>query len=90
MSASEFWDEFEQFLSVDGYFTTAEDLVDAGYVLAEDAELVRAVLVNHDAVYVEDDEDPHCKCGKWLEPNYYEWPDHMYVVLDDAGLVRGF
>jgi hypothetical protein len=60
----------------------ADELLEAGYILAADRDTVATEIGVHDAVYVFEDDAPHCKCGKWLEDNEYEWPDHVGDVLD--------
>lgn len=92
MSASEYWSKAEslmaeyQFLDAD---ELADELIEAGYVLATDRDIVAKEIAAHDTVYSREDDDADCKCGKWLEHNYYEWPDHLGSVLDqwltDAG-----
>jgi hypothetical protein len=85
VSASEHWTRAEallyeyRFLDPGGI---ADELVRAGFTLAADRDTVAAEIANHDAVYRREDFDADCKCGKWLEDNAYEWPDHMGTVLD--------
>lgn len=84
MSAWEYWSKAEALMAENQFLKPAEiadELVDAGYVLAADRDAVAAEITNHDAVYTYEDDDPHCKCGKWIEPDQYEWPDHMGSVL---------
>jgi hypothetical protein len=85
VSASEYWSKAEALLAEHQSFTAdeiADELSEARYILPADRDAVAEAITPHDAIYVEDDVDAHCKCGKWLESNYYEWPDHMGSVLD--------
>lgn len=61
----------------------ADELATAGYILTADRDTVAEQIGAHDAVYPREDFNADCKCGKWLEDNAYEWPDHMGSVLDD-------
>lgn len=85
MSASEHWTKAEvlmyerQFLAPS---ELADELAAGGYILATDRNAVASEITSHDAVYAREDFDADCKCGKWLEDNQYEWPDHMGSVLD--------
>lgn len=62
----------------------ADELVDEGYILATDRTVVMEEILAHDASAVRsrEDFDADCKCGKWLEDEEYEWPDHMGDVLE--------
>jgi hypothetical protein len=60
----------------------ADALAESGYILTSDRDAVAEAIIGHDAVYYDGDIDPHCKCGKWLEDDEFEWPDHMGDVLD--------
>ncbi|WP_280317283.1 hypothetical protein [Nocardia wallacei] len=60
----------------------AEELADAGYIQQADQEAATEAIGAHYAVHCYDDDDPHCQCGKWLEDDEYEWPDHIGDVLD--------
>lgn len=62
----------------------ADELVDVGYILAADRIVAIEEILAHDASAVRsrEDFDADCKCGKWLEDDEYEWPDHMGDVLD--------
>lgn len=85
MSASEYWSKAESLMAEYQFLSAAEladELSEAGYVLAADRDTVAKEITAHDAVYSRDDDDADCKCGKWLEHNYYEWPDHLGSVLD--------
>jgi hypothetical protein len=85
MSASEYWSKAESLLAEYQFLSAAElaeELTDAGYILATDRDTVAKEITAHDTVYCREDDDADCKCGKWLEHNYYEWPDHLGSVLD--------
>lgn len=86
MSASEYWSKAEALMAEYQFLTPgeiADELAAAGYILAADRNTVAEEITAHDVVYSREDDDADCKCGKWLEHNYYEWPDHMGSVLDD-------
>lgn len=85
MSAWEYWSKAEALLAEHQSLSPdeiADELVEAGYILPADRDTVAEVVSGHDAVYGREDDDLDCKCGKWLEHDYYEWPDHMGSVLD--------
>ncbi|WP_227979955.1 hypothetical protein [Nocardia spumae] len=69
-----------QFLAAD---ELADELVEAGYISAADRDTVAQEITGHNTVYVPEGDEPHCKCGKWLEDDHFEWPDHMGDVLDE-------
>ncbi|WP_305780036.1 hypothetical protein [Nocardia nova] len=60
----------------------ADELAEAGYIITADRDAVAEAITDHDGVYVPEGDEPHCKCGKWLEDDEYEWPDHMGDVLE--------
>lgn len=85
MSAWEYWSKAEALIAENQSLTAdelADELVGESYILAADRDAVTEALGAHDAVYRRDDFDADCKCGKWLEDDYYEWPDHIGGVLD--------
>ncbi|WP_330253110.1 hypothetical protein OG874_00395 [Nocardia sp. NBC_00565] len=85
MSASEHWSKAETLMAEHQYLTAAEiadELASAGYILTADRNAVAEEITAHDAVYAREDFDADCKCGKWLEDDAYEWPDHIGSVLD--------
>ncbi|MFC8531903.1 hypothetical protein [Nocardia sp. NPDC057227] len=59
----------------------AGELIGAGYVQPVDRAAVAEELAKHDGIYLEDDTE-YCECGKWLEREQYEWPDHVEDMLD--------
>lgn len=92
MSAWEYWSKAEALMADNQFLAAAEladELIEAGYISAADQDTVAQEITGHDAVYVPEGDEPHCKCGKWLEDDQFEWPDHMGDVLDkwitDAG-----
>lgn len=85
MSASEYWSKAESLMAEYQFLDAtelADELAQAGYILATDQDIVAKEITAHDTVYSREDDDADCKCGKWLERNYYEWPDHLGSVLD--------
>lgn len=62
----------------------ADELAGAGYILRADEQIVAEEITDHDAaaLWSESEYDSYCKCGKWLEYDEYEWPDHLGDVLD--------
>lgn len=91
---SEHWTSLEQLLSQDTAVVNPSVeiprmLVDQHYVLPADEQSARDLLAVHSDTYVEDDGeyDYYCQCGKWLERDQYDLPDHQAAVLEDAGLI---
>jgi hypothetical protein len=85
VSAWEYCSKAEALLAENQFLEPAEiadELVDAGYVLAANRDAVAEEIAAHDTVYRREDFDADCKCGKWLEDDQWEWPDHMGDVLD--------
>lgn len=94
---SEYWGPLQRLLAKD---TAVDDprveiprmLVQFQFVAPKNEQAVRELLAEHSDTYIEDPDDEHnyyCQCGKWLEWNQYDLPDHQAVVLDDAGLLLG-
>lgn len=94
MSASEYWDKAEWLMNEhyqDGpswRYDLVSALIDIGWVKPNDRMAVLIELAKHDQVWAREDIDADCKCGKWLEENAYEWPDHFSTVLGDLGLLE--
>jgi len=91
---SEYWTPLEQLLAQDTAVVNPSVeiprmLVAQHFVAPENESAVRELLAEHSDTYVEDDSeyDYYCQCGKWLERDQYELPDHQSTVLDDAGLL---
>ena len=85
MSAYEYWSKAEALLHENQFANAAEiaeELSNAGYILPADQDAVAEEIGAHDVVYRREDFDADCKCGKWLEDDQWEWPDHMGGVLD--------
>lgn len=85
MSAYEYWSKAEALMAdYQGYDTDllAGALAEAGYILPADRDVVAEEITAHDGIYGRDDGDADCKCGKWLEYDQWEWPDHMGDVLE--------
>jgi hypothetical protein len=87
MSAWEYWDALERMLSEEISLTVADKLIENGWAPAENQAALSALMAEHDGVYCYDDDEDRCKCGKWIEWDHYEWPDHMSSVLEDSGLL---
>lgn len=84
MSAWEYWSKAEALMDEYRFLNASEladELAQAGYILRADEQTVAGTITAHDAVYSREDFDADCKCGKWLEDDEYEWPDHMGDVL---------
>lgn len=84
MSAWEYWNKAEKLMAEYRHLEPgeiADELVDAGYTLAANRDAVAEAITAHDTAYSREGCDADCKCGKWLEDNYYEWPDHLGDVL---------
>lgn len=84
MSAYEYWTPLERLLDERN---TPEDLITGGWAREENRDALVALFTEHDGVYGYDDDEDRCKCGKWIEWDHYEWPDHMSSVLEDSGLL---
>ena len=85
MTASESWSKAEAHMADYRFLDPGElagELAEAGYILTADRDAVAAAIADHNAVYCREDFGADCKCGKWLEDDEYEWPDHMGDVLD--------
>ena len=85
MSAWEYRSKAEALMAEYQFLSAAEladELAEAGYILAADRDMVAKEITAHDAVHCREDVDADCKCGKWLEDDEHEWPDHMGSVLD--------
>lgn len=86
----EYWSPFQRFLhDVWGEKDAAGQLIEAGYAPPENRGQLAEVLSDHDNTYIEDDSewDFYCVCGKWLERDQYEMPDHLSSILEDSGLL---
>lgn len=89
MSACEYWDALERLLSEEWNKDVADKLIEKGWAPIENRAALTELMSDHDGEYSEDDNewDTWCICGKWLERDNYEWPDHMSSVLEDSGLL---
>lgn len=89
MSASEYWDAMERMLAEEWATEVPDRLIGNGWAPAENRDALAELISDHDGQYAEDDDEwnYYCICGKWLERNTYEWPDHMSSVLEDSGLL---
>lgn len=87
VSASEYWDALERLLSEEISFTVPDRLVELGWAPAENLHALLDLMAEHDGVYCYEDDEDRCKCGKWIEWDHYEWPDHVSSVLEDSGLL---
>ena len=89
MSASEYWDGLQRLIAEEWPSVLVDTLIEKGWA----PETSRAALVelvsDHDSEYSEDDNewDTYCVCGKWLERDNYEMPNHVSAVLEDSGLL---
>lgn len=92
MSASEYWTPLEQLLSqntavVDPDTEIPHMLVEQHFIHPDNEQTARELLREHQYGWSETDYDEYCTCGKWLERDQWELPDHQSAVLDDAGLI---
>ena len=92
MSASEYWSPLEHILSQDTAVLHPETeipdmLIRERYVAEVNRQAVTELLAQHQYGWSETDYDHYCQCGKWLEYDHYELPDHQSAVLEDAGLI---
>jgi hypothetical protein len=87
---SSYWDALERALSESPTAESATDtIIDKGWAPETSrAELV-SLLGDHWDTHVEDDSewDYYCQCGKWLERDNYEEPDHQSSLLEDTDLL---
>lgn len=87
MSASEHWDALERMLADEISLTVPDKLIENGWAPAENRTALVDLMAEHDGVYFYEDDEDRCKCGKWIEWDQYEWPNHMSAVLEDSGLL---
>lgn len=87
MSAWEYWDALERMLSEETSLSVPDKLIENGWAPAGNLATLAALMAEHDGVYCYDGDEDRCKCGKWIECNQYEWPDHVSSVLEDSGLL---
>lgn len=87
--SSEYWDALERLLSEERYGDVPDELIEKGWAPEQNRAALAELMGDHDGEYSEDDNewDTYCICGKWLERDTYEWPDHMSSVLEDSGLL---
>lgn len=86
MSAWEYRSKAEELIAEHRFLDAgelADELVEAGFILPGDRDTVAQEIGPHDTAYSREDFDADCKCGKWLEDDEYEWPDHLGDVLDE-------
>jgi len=90
---SSYWDNLERFLNEHQFedaAVIADGLITQGWAPEVSRDGLRNFFLDHDETRVYDDDldgDSHCKCGKWLERDDYEWPDHVSSVLEDTDLL---
>lgn len=89
---TEYWTPLERLLAqdsavVDPVTEIPRMLVEQHFVAPENEQAARELLTMHVYGWSETEYDDYCACGKWLERDYYEMPDHQAAVLDDAGLI---
>ena len=87
MSASEYWDALEWLLSDEISSSVPDALIAKGWAPEENLHPLLDLMAKHDGVFCYEDDEDRCKCGKWIEWDQYEWPDHMSAVLEDSGLL---
>lgn len=49
--------------------------------MIDDDDLWEGVPGHSYSATYEDEYDLRCECGKWLEPGYYEFTDHIKDVI---------
>ena len=88
MSASEYWDELENALNDS---ETPDDaaalIIREGWAPESSRAQIVELLTAHWSTYAEDPDsewDYYCQCGKWLEWDCYELPNHQSALLIDA------
>jgi len=88
---SSYWDALEQLLSDtwgDGAEATTDAIIENGWAPAENRQPLIELLAEHQNSWAGDgDYDNHCDCGKWLEYDNYEMPDHQSSLLEDTNLL---
>jgi hypothetical protein len=89
MSAAEYWDALERLLAAEWAKDVPDKLIEKGWAPEANLTALAELVADHDGQYSEDDNewDSYCICGKWLERDCYEWPDHFSSVLEDSGLL---
>lgn len=87
---SSYWDQLERLLAAEWTAEIPDAIIDKGWAPIENRDALTELLTEHDGEYAEDEHDEwntYCKCGKWLERDSYEWPDHVSSVLENSGLL---
>jgi hypothetical protein len=87
---SSYWDSLEKLLAAtDGAEATADAIIQNGWAPYENRTQLIELLAEHQSTEGGDggDYDYYCECGKWLEWDIYDMPDHVSSLLEDADLL---
>lgn len=88
---SGYWDALERELS--NSFDPADAanrIITKGWAPENNRAALTELLTEHWETYIEDPDDDwdyYCQCGKWLERDNYEQPDHQSSILEDTELL---
>ena len=84
---STYWDALERELSnSDGPADAADRIITKGWAPEANRTELTELLADHWDTYAEDS-DYGCECGKWLERDNYEQPDHQSAILEHSQLL---
>lgn len=88
---SSYWDALERCLSnaIDPE-DAANKIITNRWAPEANHGALKELLGSHWDTYIEDPDDDwnyYCQCGKWLERDYYEQPDHQSTVLEGSELL---
>jgi len=92
MSANEYWDELENALDDSETPSDAADsIIRQGWATESSRAEIVELLTAHwyfsgSSLYVE--WDYYCQCGKWLEWDNYELPNHQSSLLRDTDFLN--
>jgi hypothetical protein len=87
---SSYWDALERALSeAAGAEDATATIISNGWAPETSRAGIKSLLDDHWGTYAEDDNewDYYCVCGKWLERDTYDMPDHQSSLLEDTDLL---
>ena len=83
-------DALERLLAAtDGAEATADAIIQSGWAPPANRAQMIELLAEHQSAEGGDggDYDYYCECGKWLEWDIYDMPDHVSSILESANLL---
>lgn len=90
---STYWDDLEKLLNEHGAdepADAADAIIANGWAPEANRQAITDLLSEHWATETYDDDgdhDYHCQCGKWLEWDTYDLPDHQSSILEHTDLL---